>query len=1182
MSRFLRAATHAGKTGVGFHVQVTLHRLTTADPELKEAEGIYAVATRGQHKVKSANAKVGAFRSDTASRHASWTDEVMSLHATMYRSGKASGYQSKLMTIELVKAKGDGHLATFELDLATYISDKNGSTNACDATLQAKKSWGNATLMVTITSNLDTERPVTASTTSSALHHDHETSECEDSQVSPEKRRSSTSASSSPDRRLPSTSSHIITTIPEATTTASNEEANAVNFATQIIKYDRTTKELQAKIESLSQQLSAAKEQYKVSIQDVLEWKTKHSQLESSQSTLHDELQSLREKKGKAEKEVVLRRTELQNTLESSSRVNVVQLERIRHLTSVNEDLKAKVHELQTANDAAQAQLRALQAEASPPQERSLASWTDGQNRETTVLAAQYQTAPAAIASSPDVIANTVAEQVVRLQSENRSLHESTASLQRDVENLENQLFERSSELQHVLELHAHATAALTLKTTEVEQLQEALRCDDTASRPDGGDDALVAMLRSNIDELQDEVTALQFKNKSLREGKSKAEEELLKCGRHASTTSSTSADDEVQHKDAQILELSRAAATTTARLAALDAELAALRKELAAEKAKPPQVVQVRDVLGAHFPSTMPPQDMERARASSQHTVASTNVDADVAYLKQQVRELKDAKTSTDHELLETRQELASALELHSRMQADSQRQLDDLRHTLDALETEKATTSAEVRRLTTRTAQLEGEIDTLTERVASDTQEKHALAASLEALASVNEEVTHAKVQEATAQLAMAISGLHAELQVLADDNERLQAELRVEVQRNSVANEVNALKTQILEMKQETKHLQYELSEKTAELERVVSDADASALHERTLECSALTAHVATLMQQLEAYQAAGQTQATPTADHVASLEAELSSCQAELQALQEKHVNALMKGRGSSSNSDDDDDSDDENDDGDTTGSRSSVVQVDSSTDVTATLERRSASASADELAEVRRELAVSRLEIQELQQELEMARASTTTSPQVAALEMELQAANEMLLVKADRIATLEAAVAAAEKEAAEAQAIDGASLRRRLAELEDELQTTKASLATALDAVHDGDSDDDDDETNATTHLETELTTAKTTLATVTAELDAAKATNDALEAKLHQSSVVSADEWHQLKAENEFYQTELIATKLKLAQLQETVDDVSAEFKKTEKELVLLKIQGAEAALKTAKGKKK
>ncbi|KDO22091.1 hypothetical protein SPRG_12077 [Saprolegnia parasitica CBS 223.65] len=778
MSRFLRAATHAGKTGVGFHVQVTLHRLTTADPELKEAESIYAVATRGQHKVKSANAKVGAFRSDTASRHAPWTDEVLSLHATMYRSGKSSGYQSKPMTIDVLKAKGDGHLATFELDLATYISDKNGSTNACDATLQAKKSWGNATLVVTITSNLDTERcvyllcrclqglaetscrPVTASSTSSALHHDHESSECEDSsQTSPEKRRSS---ASSPDRRPPS--SHIITTIPEATTM---HEENAVNFATQIIKYDRTTKELQAKIEALSQQLSDAKEQYKTSLNDVHEWKTKHGQLQSSQSTLHDELQSLREKKAKAEKEVVLRRTELQNTLESSSRVNVVQLERIRHLTSVNEDLKAKLHELQTANDAAQAQLRALQADASMPQERSLASWTEGQSRETTVLAVQYQTAPAAIASSLDVVADTVAEQVVRLQSENRSFQETIASLQRDVENFENQLFERSSELQHVLELHAHATAALTLKTAEVEQLQEALRRQTTRDAPESSENALVAMLRSNIQELQDEVTTLQSKNKQLREAKSKAEEELLTRGRHASPTSTTSADAiELQAKDAQILELSTAAA-------ALETELASLRKELAAEKAKPPHVVQVRDVLGAHFPSTMPPQDMERARASSQHTVASSiNVDADVAYLKQQVRDLKDAKAATDHELHETRQELASALELHSRMQADNQRQLDDLRHTLNALENERTTASVEVRRLTTRTSQLEAEIDTLTE--------KHALAASLEALASVNEEVTTAKVYEATAQLAMEISGLHAELHVLSDDNERLQAEV------------------------------------------------------------------------------------------------------------------------------------------------------------------------------------------------------------------------------------------------------------------------------------------------------------------------------------------------------------------------------------------------------------------
>jgi len=79
------------------------------------------------------------------------------------------------------------------------------------------------------------------------------------------------------------------------------------------------------------------------------------------------------------------RRSELQKALESNSRVNVVQLERIRHLTTLNEDLKTSMQEMTRKNSASMAELehelQLLKEEHKALEEkyelvRKMSSWT--------------------------------------------------------------------------------------------------------------------------------------------------------------------------------------------------------------------------------------------------------------------------------------------------------------------------------------------------------------------------------------------------------------------------------------------------------------------------------------------------------------------------------------------------------------------------------------------------------------------------------------------------------------------------------------------------------------------------------------------------------------------------------------------------------------------------------------
>jgi hypothetical protein len=102
---------------------------------------------RGSHRVKSMSVPIGPFRADMGSRHIQWSEEVLSLHSTMFRT-KQHTFQPKPITVEIIKTKGDFHVATFEVDLAEYISDKNHGSNSYDVNVTAKKCWGNATLLV--------------------------------------------------------------------------------------------------------------------------------------------------------------------------------------------------------------------------------------------------------------------------------------------------------------------------------------------------------------------------------------------------------------------------------------------------------------------------------------------------------------------------------------------------------------------------------------------------------------------------------------------------------------------------------------------------------------------------------------------------------------------------------------------------------------------------------------------------------------------------------------------------------------------------------------------------------------------------------------------------------------------------------------------------------------------------
>ncbi|RHY73107.1 hypothetical protein DYB34_013324, partial [Aphanomyces astaci] len=368
MSRFLRAATHAGKTGVGFNVQIVLHKLTSSDPDAKELEMVYPVVTRGSHKVKGTAAPI------LSSRQVHWTEETLSFHCTMYRTKQAT-FQAKSFTVDVVKAKGDAVLCTFEVDLAQYTSEKNHGSNSYSLVVQPKKAWGNGSLMVH--TNPD------ESEASSATHNHHD----DDVQAPP----------------------------------------SSVSFAAQIIKYDRANKDLQAKLDAALLQLSQAAKPPSVSDEDV-GYRAKYDALAVAHAAVQDELVSVKEKKAKAEKEVVLRRTELQAAMESSSRVNVVQLERIRHLTSVNEELKGKVQEyIQAATRTA--------AESAPIVAlRHVSSWSEGVGPQ-----ALAKPVDADLTYTPVAASNTVAAELLRLQQDKKALEEKATRMQCDVESLENQ-----------------------------------------------------------------------------------------------------------------------------------------------------------------------------------------------------------------------------------------------------------------------------------------------------------------------------------------------------------------------------------------------------------------------------------------------------------------------------------------------------------------------------------------------------------------------------------------------------------------------------------------------------------------------------------------------------------------------------------------------------------------------
>ncbi|RHZ18843.1 hypothetical protein DYB26_002530 [Aphanomyces astaci] len=139
----------------------------------------------------------------------------------------------------------------------------------------------------------------------------------------------------------------------------------------------------------------------------------------------------------------------------------------------------------------------------------------------------------------------------------------------------------------------------------------------------------------------------------------------------------------------------------------------------------------------------------------------------------------------------------------------------------------------------------------------------------------------------------------------------------------------------------------------------------------------------------------------------------------------------------------------------------------------------------------------------------------------------------------------------------------------------------DELNQLKAQQA---DEKAKGDGGGGEEEGSDVKQVEEEVKLAKDQLTSCELELESLKVVNRDLEAKVvalekQLSASTSVDGGiDQLKKENEYFQTELVQTKMKLALLQEQHDDLSSEHKKIEKEWLLLKIQSAESALKAKK----
>ncbi|RHY03865.1 hypothetical protein DYB36_010772 [Aphanomyces astaci] len=708
MSRFLRAATHAGKTGVGFNVQIVLHKLTSSDPDAKELEMVYPVVTRGSHKVKGTPAPI------LSSRQVHWTEETLSFHCTMYRTKQAT-FQAKSFTVDVVKAKGDAVLCTFEVDLAQYTSEKNHGSNSYSLVVQPKKAWGNGSLMVhTNPIELFAEVSLACvcdeSEASSATHNHHD----DDAQAPP----------------------------------------SSVSFAAQIIKYDRANKDLQAKLDAALLQLSQAAKPPSVSDEDV-GYRAKYDALAVAHAAVQDELVSVKEKKAKAEKEVVLRRTELQAAMESSSRVNVVQLERIRHLTSVNEELKGKVQEyiqVATRTAAESAPIVAL---------RHVSSWSEGVGPQ-----ALAKPVDADLTYTPVAASNTVAAELLRLQQDKKALEEKATRMQCDVESLENQLFERSSELQQVLELHAHCNHSLSLKATELAKAHEeivrlqmqrtsaATISVDHQDNTSGEADALVEMLQRTVAELQEEVSVLQTKNSQLRDAKSKVETEL----------------------EAQL-------AKTTEAVPPPSAEMEVVRNVLSSSS------------------SAIRPNDNDVLSKRQ----ASTVLDAEVGYLKQQVRQLKDEHDRVQNELAEKTDELHRALDMHARMQRDSVQQLNQAEAQLEAEGHRLLVLQAQIDCLKQEKDQWMGEKYALEKsvrcfervgqpltcsclgeymQVAVESSEKQRHLEALAALKVVNEEVIVARIEEAHALHTAELTSLKSDMAATIDENQQLQAEVEYSI--------------------------------------------------------------------------------------------------------------------------------------------------------------------------------------------------------------------------------------------------------------------------------------------------------------------------------------------------------------------------------------------------------------
>ncbi|RHY01393.1 hypothetical protein DYB25_012628 [Aphanomyces astaci] len=319
----------------------------------------------------------------------------------------------------------------------------------------------------------------------------------------------------------------------------------------------------------------------------------------------------------------------------------------------------------------------------------------------------------------------------------------------------------------------------------------------DHEDNTSGEADALVEMLQRTVAELQEEVSVLQTKNSQLRDAKSKVETE-------------TSIFDQTQQE-----QLSAVSQAQAQRIRDLEAQLTKTTEAVPPPSA---EMEVVRNVLSSSS-SAIRPNDNDVLSKRQ----ASTVLDAEVGYLKQQVRQLKDEHDRVQNELAEKTGELHRALDMHARMQRDSVQQLNQAEAQLEAEGHRLLVLQAQIDCLKQEKDQWMGEKYALEKSVAVESLEKQRHLEALAALKVVNEEVIVARIEEAHALHTAELTSLKSDMAATIDENQQLQAEVKALQSKSSCEHsDTNALRAQIQELKHDLQHMQYELTSCELELE------------------------------------------------------------------------------------------------------------------------------------------------------------------------------------------------------------------------------------------------------------------------------------------------------------------------------------------------------------------------